>query len=120
MYRVLFHKLVVIEEPEVWGAPLPEQHPDFSLATPFPTGSKSLLVWHGCHHPGIVTVNGRLSGTIQIFILITFPSAVSINLLISRVISRENQSRFSSSHSVHPVLMFCDSSLLDVAYFMPV
>ncbi|XP_016346863.1 SH3-containing GRB2-like protein 3-interacting protein 1 isoform X4 [Sinocyclocheilus anshuiensis] len=28
---------VVIEEPEVWGAPLPEQHLDSSLARPFPT-----------------------------------------------------------------------------------
>uniref|UniRef100_A0A8C1YY78 SH3GL interacting endocytic adaptor 1a n=1 Tax=Cyprinus carpio TaxID=7962 RepID=A0A8C1YY78_CYPCA len=30
---------VVIEEPEVWGAPLPEQHLDSSLARPFPTGT---------------------------------------------------------------------------------
>ncbi|XP_051563130.1 SH3-containing GRB2-like protein 3-interacting protein 1 isoform X3 [Myxocyprinus asiaticus] len=30
---------VVIEEPEVWGAPLPEQHPDSTLARPFPTGT---------------------------------------------------------------------------------
>uniref|UniRef100_A0A9J7Y9W7 SH3GL interacting endocytic adaptor 1 n=1 Tax=Cyprinus carpio carpio TaxID=630221 RepID=A0A9J7Y9W7_CYPCA len=30
---------VVIEEPEVWGAPLPEQHLDSSLARPFPTGN---------------------------------------------------------------------------------
>nr|XP_017212130.1 SH3-containing GRB2-like protein 3-interacting protein 1 isoform X3 [Danio rerio] len=29
----------VIEEPEVWGAPLPEQHLDSSLARPFPTGT---------------------------------------------------------------------------------
>ncbi|XP_056114816.1 SH3-containing GRB2-like protein 3-interacting protein 1 [Rhinichthys klamathensis goyatoka] len=29
----------VIEEPEVWGAPLPEQHLESSLATPFPTGT---------------------------------------------------------------------------------
>jgi len=44
VYHVLFRKLVVIEEPEVWGAPLPEQHLDSSLARPFPTESKSLLV----------------------------------------------------------------------------
>ncbi|XP_056605830.1 SH3-containing GRB2-like protein 3-interacting protein 1 isoform X9 [Triplophysa dalaica] len=30
---------VVTKEPEVWGAPLPEQHPDSSLAAPFPTGT---------------------------------------------------------------------------------
>uniref|UniRef100_A0A8C1J2K6 SH3GL interacting endocytic adaptor 1a n=1 Tax=Cyprinus carpio TaxID=7962 RepID=A0A8C1J2K6_CYPCA len=30
---------VVIEEPEVWGAPLPEQLLDSSLARPFPTGT---------------------------------------------------------------------------------
>uniref|UniRef100_A0A8C1J355 SH3GL interacting endocytic adaptor 1a n=1 Tax=Cyprinus carpio TaxID=7962 RepID=A0A8C1J355_CYPCA len=30
---------VVIEEPEVWGAPLPEQLLDSSLARPFPTGN---------------------------------------------------------------------------------
>ncbi|XP_039547509.1 SH3-containing GRB2-like protein 3-interacting protein 1 isoform X10 [Pimephales promelas] len=30
---------VVIEEPEVWGAPLPEQHLESSLATPFSTGT---------------------------------------------------------------------------------
>uniref|UniRef100_A0A672LMZ2 SH3GL interacting endocytic adaptor 1 n=1 Tax=Sinocyclocheilus grahami TaxID=75366 RepID=A0A672LMZ2_SINGR len=54
VYHVLFYKLVVIEEPEVWGAPLPEQHLDSSLARPFPTGSKSLLVWHECHHPAII------------------------------------------------------------------
>ncbi|XP_077054805.1 SH3-containing GRB2-like protein 3-interacting protein 1 isoform X13 [Siphateles boraxobius] len=29
----------VIEEPEVWGAPLPEQQLESSLATPFPTGN---------------------------------------------------------------------------------
>ncbi|XP_048055832.1 SH3-containing GRB2-like protein 3-interacting protein 1 isoform X16 [Megalobrama amblycephala] len=29
----------VIEEPEVWGAPLPEQHLESSLARPFPTGT---------------------------------------------------------------------------------
>ncbi|XP_077054809.1 SH3-containing GRB2-like protein 3-interacting protein 1 isoform X16 [Siphateles boraxobius] len=29
----------VIEEPEVWGAPLPEQQLESSLATPFPTGT---------------------------------------------------------------------------------
>lgn len=61
MCRVLLHKLVAIKEPEVWGAALPEQHPDSSLAAPFPTGSKLLLVWHDCHLPGIMTVNGRLS-----------------------------------------------------------